>query len=135
MKNKNKLSDRLLLEMLIKKYGVNTIKRNINKINEAEYAAYLDDEDEDEYEDEYEDDEDDWDYASVCEEILEKISNDLGYDTEYVGECDIYDYLDEFYPEMSDYAKDGIRWEMDKFANVGRLSVYDQDDEDDEDDE
>ena len=129
---KNKLSDRFLLEMLIKNYGVNTIKRNINKINEAEYAAYLDDEDE--YEDEYEDDEDedDWDYASMCKEILEKISNDLGYDTEYVGECDIYDYLNEFYPEMSDYAKDGIRWEMDKFANVGRWSVYDQDDEDDD---
>jgi hypothetical protein len=119
MKNKNKLSDRLLLEMLIKKYGVNTIKRNINKINEAEYAPYLDDEDEDEG------DEDDWDYASMCKEILEKISNDLGYDTEYVGECDIYDYLNEFYPEMSDYAKDGICWEMNKFANVGRWSVYD----------
>lgn len=133
MKNKNKLSDRFLLEMLIKKYGVNTIIRNINKINEAEYAPYLDDEDE--YEDEYEDedeDEGDWDYASMCKEILEKISNDLGYDTEYVGECDIYDYLNEFYPEMSDYAKDGICWEMSKFANVGRWSVYDQDDEDDE---
>lgn len=36
---------------------------------------------------------------------------------------------------MSDYAKEGIRWKMDKFADVGRWSVYDEDDEDEGDDE
>lgn len=79
-----------------------------------------------------EDSEGDYNSYDICREILDNYGA-----TDWIGESDIDEYLDNYYSDMSDEDRWFVHDRMEKFANVDPYrSVQDDDDEDwDEDDE
>jgi hypothetical protein len=80
------------------------------------------------------DDEDGYNSYDICQEILDNYGA-----TDWIGESDIDEYLDNYYSDMSDEDRWFVHDRMEKFVNVDPYrSVQDDDDEDedwDEDDE
>lgn len=75
-------------------------------------------------------DEDDGEYNSydICREILDYYGA-----SDWIGESDIDEYLDDNYPDMSSDDRWFVHDRMDKFANVDPYRSVQDDDEDDED--
>ena len=77
------------------------------------------------------DDEDGYNSYDICQEILDNYGA-----TDWIGESDIDEYLDNYYSDMSDEDRWFVHDRMEKFVNVDPYrSVQDDEDDWDEDDE
>lgn len=75
-----------------------------------------------------EDSEDGYNSYDICREILDNYGA-----TDWIGESDIDEYLDNYYSDMSDEDRWFVHDRMEKFANVDPYRSIQDDDEDDED--